>query len=57
MLVLGGGFGAMIFAYPIQLVGEIDGFCLFEQDCNPLFVFVSLYYGRVGIHHITDSTL
>jgi len=57
VLILGAGFTAVVLVFPIQLVGEMDSVCLFEQNRNPRSSFVFLYYAGIGIHHITHSTL
>ena len=54
--ILGAGFRAVIFEFPIQLVGEMDSVCLFEQGYNPRSFFAFLGYGAICTHHIRDTT-
>jgi hypothetical protein len=46
----------MTFEFPIQLVGEMDSVCLFEQRYNPRFFFAFLCLGAICIHHTRDTT-
>ena len=56
VLILGAGFTAVVLVFPIQLVGEMDSVCLFEQGYNPRSFFAFLGYGAICTHHIRDTT-
>jgi hypothetical protein len=55
-LILCGRFRAVVFVFPIQLVGEMDSVRLFEQGDNPRPCFAFLGHGAICIHHISDTT-
>ena len=54
--VLSAGVRAVILEFPIQLVGEMDSVCLFEQGYNPRSFFAFLGYGAICTHLIRDTT-
>ena len=52
VLILGAGFTAVVLVFPIQLVGEMDSVCLFEQGYNRRPCVAFLCYGAIRIHFV-----
>ena len=52
VLILGAGFAAVVLVFPIQLVGEMDSVCLFEQGYNRRPGVAFLCYGAIRIHFV-----